>query len=408
MSSYSGPKITTNGLLVSYDAANNKSFRGQATTNIISNGEFASGLNNWNPYALPLASLSVITSSDVPQYLNEDKTLLNCLCLTTAHGGGNYGGAYQFLPTQTVGVTYTISYYARCLVDTMGLKFSFQGGTGDENNLSHSRTITTEWKKYSHTATLNISKGIVFIANQNRSGGTFQITDIQLEASPYASSFVNGTRGTTLATGGGLADLSGNDYNAELLNGIGESSDNLGGLIFDGSNDYISTQNYDLDFGTQSFSLCALVNSNNISYSQKIINKGQSASFPSRSVGYSLRFISSVARFSVWDGTNLVDVSSSTLQSNTWYHIVGVCNRTTGTCDLYINGLLINSANIQSLGSISIPEAELTIGNLERGSYGTDGEFFNGKISNVQIYDKILTSQEVQQNFNSIRGRFGI
>ena len=203
-------------------------------------------------------------------------------------------------------------------------------------------------------------------------------------------------------------DLSGNNNHGTLVNGVSYTENNRGALVFDGSNDYISTQNYDLDFGTQSFSLCALVNSNSISSAQKIINKGQSSAFPSGSVGYSLRFIDSVARFSVWDGTNNINISSSTLQSNTWYHIVGVCNRTTGTCDLYINGLLATSANIENLGSISIPEAELTIGNLERGSYAADNEFFNGKISNVQIYNKILTSQEVQQNFNATRSRFGI
>ena len=203
-------------------------------------------------------------------------------------------------------------------------------------------------------------------------------------------------------------DLSGNGNTGTLVNGVSYSGTDGGSLSFDGVNDYISTQNYDLDFGTQSFSLCALVNSNSISSAQKIINKGQSTSFPSGTVGYSIRFFNSAARFSVWDGTNLANISSSTLQSNTWYHIVGVCNRTTGSSDLYINGLLINSANIQSLGSISIPEAELTIGNLERGSYAADNEFFNGKISNVQIYNKILTSQEVQQNFNATRSRFGI
>ena len=203
-------------------------------------------------------------------------------------------------------------------------------------------------------------------------------------------------------------DLSGNNNHGTLVNGVSYTENNRGALVFDGSNDYISTQNYDLDFGTQSFSLCALVNSNSISSAQKIINKGQSTSFPSGTVGYSIRFFNSAARFSVWDGTNLANISSSTLQSNTWYHIVGVCNRTTGSSDLYINGLLINSANIQSLGSISIPEAELTIGNLGRGSYGVDNEFFNGKLSNVQIYNKILTSQEVQQNFIATRSRFGI
>jgi len=406
MSSYSGPKITTNGLLVSYDAANNKSFRGQATTNIISNGEFASELNNWNPYALPLASLSVITSSDVPQYLNEDKTILNCLCLTTAHGGGNYGGAYQFLPTQTAGVTYTISYYARCLVDTMGLKFSFQGGAGDENNLSHSRTITTEWKKYSHTATLNISKGIVFIANQNRSGGTFQITDIQLEASPYASSFVNGTRGTTLATGGGLADLSGNDYNAELLNGIGESSDNLGGLILDGSNDQIDGPFVAPNIGNFTYEMVAKwnvfdgLNDNDIfaAGTGSGLSGGTYIRCQLAATGIQLNLY---APQTLGGGWKEGDYVAGSFSANTIYHITIV---NTGTIwRFYSNGVLLGSYDHNYLSNT---------GSTRFAIFRDHVQVINSQNSGVvylcNIYNRALTSQEVQQNFNSIRGRFGI
>ena len=33
---------------------------------------------------------------------------------------------------------------------------------------------------------------------------------------------------------------------------------------------------------------------------------------------------------------------------------------------------------------------------------------FDGEIPNFSIYDKALTASEVKQNFNAIRGRFGI
>jgi hypothetical protein len=35
-------------------------------------------------------------------------------------------------------------------------------------------------------------------------------------------------------------------------------------------------------------------------------------------------------------------------------------------------------------------------------------DFFKGKVSNIQIYNRALTSDEIQQNFNALRGRFGI
>jgi hypothetical protein len=38
----------------------------------------------------------------------------------------------------------------------------------------------------------------------------------------------------------------------------------------------------------------------------------------------------------------------------------------------------------------------------------TDQRFFDGRIGAVQIYNRALTAQEVTQNFNALRGRYGI
>ena len=37
-----------------------------------------------------------------------------------------------------------------------------------------------------------------------------------------------------------------------------------------------------------------------------------------------------------------------------------------------------------------------------------DDYYFDGKISNFRIYSKALTTSEIQQNFNALRGRYGI
>jgi hypothetical protein len=38
----------------------------------------------------------------------------------------------------------------------------------------------------------------------------------------------------------------------------------------------------------------------------------------------------------------------------------------------------------------------------------SEGAFFNGNVGNVQIYNRALSATEVQQNFNALRGRYGI
>lgn len=172
-------------------------------------------------------------------------------------------------------------------------------------------------------------------------------------------------------------DLSGNGNDGTLTNGPLYSAGNNGYFTFDGSNDFISTNNYSLDFGTDSFTLAIWFKTSNNTQRGKIINKGQSGSFPVGAKGYSLRFYDRV-RFDVTDGSNSVVVNTvnvNDIPNNTWKYLVGVCDRASGNQLVYIDGIFNNSASI-TYGSISNPDAELTIGNLERGVYGSDSEFF--------------------------------
>lgn len=69
---------------------------------------------------------------------------------------------------------------------------------------------------------------------------------------------------------------------------------------------------------------------------------------------------------------------------------------------MYINGSLVNTVTTPFLlhsGSFF---------NKEIGSYITDNRFFLGKISTTQVYNRALSPTEIQQNFNALRGRYGI
>jgi hypothetical protein len=46
------------------------------------------------------------------------------------------------------------------------------------------------------------------------------------------------------------------------------------------------------------------------------------------------------------------------------------------------------------------------IGTIENGTRGTDN--WNGRISIVKLYNKALSSQEVLQNYNATKTRFGL
>ena len=94
--------------------------------------------------------------------------------------------------------------------------------------------------------------------------------------------------------------------------------------------------------------------------------------------------------------------STSTLSTGTWYNIVFTLNNTTYAKQIYINGTLDNSHT--GGGAYTGTGSNTRIG----GKVLTFGLYFDGRISSVTSHSGILTASEIQQNFNALRGRFGI
>mgnify|MGYP000695075059 CR=1 FL=1 len=68
----------------------------------------------------------------------------------------------------------------------------------------------------------------------------------------------------------------------------------------------------------------------------------------------------------------------------------------------YIDGTLLNSISIPS------NNAAFTATNLPGVGYRGCCDVFAGYIAQLSAYNKALTASEIQQNFNALRGRFGI
>jgi len=90
--------------------------------------------------------------------------------------------------------------------------------------------------------------------------------------------------------------------------------------------------------------------------------------------------------------------------NNTWYYVVFTGGLEAGTIvtRIYVNGNLITT---QNEGITSLPNTnEYFIGTGESGS----SHNFSGRIGNVRIFNRVLTDQEVSQNFNATKSRFGL
>jgi hypothetical protein len=99
--------------------------------------------------------------------------------------------------------------------------------------------------------------------------------------------------------------------------------------------------------------------------------------------------------------TNLSTTTSSYITTGVWYQVVGTF--TAGSRKLYINGSLVNS-DTQS-GTINTGQAGIGLGSFGGGNTGYQ---FNGDLAIVKAYNVELSASQVLQNFNALRGRFGI
>ena len=201
-------------------------------------------------------------------------------------------------------------------------------------------------------------------------------------------------------------DLSGQGNNATLTNMSATPLDsgNGGSLVFDGANDYTKiTHNSTIDFTTNSFSIHAWIRTHQLGSTRFIIGKGSGNSINS-STAYNLYLgnTGTTWLFGVWDGSgNISTGSTDYVVINTWVNLCGVYDSINGNQKLYTNGKLVDT-DIRTVDSISTTN-DLYIG---AGAQGTG--VWDGNISQVQIYNRALTAQEVQQNYNATKSRFGL
>ena len=178
--------------------------------------------------------------------------------------------------------------------------------------------------------------------------------------------------------------------------GISGATYNSDGYFdFDGSNDYVNRLNTSL-VSNGGGTLECWFNSDDLSSDGTFINHSGFMYWNLIVRGYDDKIR---LEYKSTSSNNTQLLSSSTISNGNWYHVVGVVNDTGAR--IYINGELDSSNSTpQNLGTVS--------SHIYIGHYGTGSYEFDGKIAVVKRYNKPLTAAEVKQNFNALRGRYGI
>jgi hypothetical protein len=200
-------------------------------------------------------------------------------------------------------------------------------------------------------------------------------------------------------TGTTWTDLSGNGNNGTLVNGVawGGSNDSL---YFDGTNDYVSGTIPPLT-GNYTVELTFRLYSSNVGDNSLIALTSSNAHGFLAEVADSTKKIRFLHRFPYGSGGGDSFYSSGSINLFEIYSISWVrdSNQT-----IYINGNFdsqITSTNSAFDSNLT----QLTIGQLSQTSNARN---INGAVYSTKIYNRALTAAEVSQNFNALRGRYGI
>jgi hypothetical protein len=190
-------------------------------------------------------------------------------------------------------------------------------------------------------------------------------------------------------SGNTVYDLSGFGNTSALTNGPTYNSSNLGAFVLDGSNDYILVNSQANILSKTAYTKIAFIYISNFSTVNNIISGGFSGQHAFWMFGTDKL---NAGHNGAWNTV----VGATSLSLNTWYFAAVTYSDSTGW-KLYLNGREDGtSASTTTFNG----NQEIVIG-----AYSS-GNNFTGRISNIQVYNRALTSTEIFQNYHATKGRY--
>jgi len=198
-------------------------------------------------------------------------------------------------------------------------------------------------------------------------------------------------------------DISRDGNNGTLINGVGYNGANGGSLTFDGVDDCVFSPTSTTLQPQTSLTLECMFKLGSIISGRWIV--AYSGDVGGSYVPYGFRVIGGNTLSGYLRASNsIAQTSWPILTTNQW-----VCSTLAydgSNANLYVNGALANSVSIT--------------GSMDYSSYGSpyylniarknvsDSLYTSGSIAMARFYNRALTSQEVLQNFNATKTRFGL
>lgn len=193
-------------------------------------------------------------------------------------------------------------------------------------------------------------------------------------------------------------DLSGNANSGTLTNGPTFNSDNLGSLVFDGVNDYVSVSNTSQLRPSTELSIGMWIKANSITTGWvRLFGQDPYTGGP-------LIFLEtggSLIRALHYPNGSEVRCNTNYSISTTQYNCVVFTFKTGDAIRSYFNGVANTTATLSGGTFLYNTSNPYLIGHI-------GASWFNGNISNISFYNRALTAEEILQNYNATKGRYGL
>jgi len=209
-------------------------------------------------------------------------------------------------------------------------------------------------------------------------------------------------------------DLSGNGNNGTLQNG--PTFDSIGGgtLLFDGTNDRCNISNSSVSNSISNlFTLEAFlkVRSNpSTLHGAGVVSIGNGSS---NSGNYEMllttRNNSDIHIYNRTTNTsnqvNVYEPRDLKIQLNKWVHCLITFEN--GYKRNFLNSVEVSTGSDSAVG-VNLKTTSISVLKIGGRHNSNTSGLLNADISNIRIYNRALTQQEILQNYNATRGRFGI
>jgi hypothetical protein len=382
--------IVTDSLILHYDMNNTyRSWLGQPTINTFNGFTVFNGItgtyvstdsNGWQKYSLSGTwsngtypySMAITSSNNFiggVSYSASIDIYTSCPQKFGTFGNGWGGLNYVNDPSMTSAGTLTMTdngYYQTWKRENFIYSVAYNGGS------------SSQW---GYLTTRPVANGTVFSSSTD----FVFVRNMQIEQNSFCSPYTPGTR----TTSNSIIDLT--RTNTLTISSLTYASNNT--FSFNGANNYINPATIPQAIGT----VIAWVRPSAVSGDYVIF--GPDANGQDNWIGINTSKIYMLFT-QLSDINNTAIIGNTTLSVNNWYQIS--CTIIGNTAKVYLNGVEDGTSTVAF--SIGLWTGTSAIG--QRGATGT--RFFPGMISSVQLYSRGLSPNEIRQNFNATRGRYGL